>query len=445
MAAPRRLFSHILLSKYLVITWSFFLSFHFTLAVGVDIDYVHPFMLFSLPESNCFLAFSYLNYDKNQKVINYLADVSFKNEHSVGFGLIDFDTFRWPNGDSLSYVSGSKNEENVFVLFTQNKLDRTCLQLPSSTKDKKPTEKAYTGPVTVEDLVNFLNNNCHMFRYPDGSFTVQGMHREYILQNLFRVENVSSLNMAKLIEIQKEDEERKFAEKDSRCKEEIDLSPTCKIDELKGESKQRKLFQPEINLPIPQCEKISLSSTSDFFHEYLSLSKPVIIQGAMDDWVALKKWTNKFLRSKFGNRTVHVKLTQGGEYEGVEKVSLWEDFESFEIPPVVFKQLQFPDLVVVRPAPHNAKFSEFMDIVESVSAGKLKNVSAYLEYSSVDQYMPELKEDLKEMTFFKDLLELKHLNIWLSDGNTLGKTHFDPFDNFLCQVSIIYILIYPCV
>ncbi|KAL8618973.1 hypothetical protein ACOMHN_018356 [Nucella lapillus] len=39
------------------------------------------------------------------------------------------------------------------------------------------------------------------------------------------------------------------------------------------------------------------------------------------------------------------------------------------------------------------------------------------------------------MEFFENVLKLAHLNIWLSDGNTLGKAHFDPFDNFLCQIS----------
>ena len=29
--------------------------------------------------------------------------------------------------------------------------------------------------------------------------------------------------------------------------------------------------------------------------------------------------------------------------------------------------------------------------------------------------------------------------MWLSDGHTLGKLHFDPFDNLLCQVSTCYL------
>ncbi|XP_022083577.1 jmjC domain-containing protein 7-like isoform X5 [Acanthaster planci] len=60
--------------------------------------------------------------------------------------------------------------------------------------------------------------------------------------------------------------------------------------------------------------------------------------------------------------------------------------------------------------------------------------SAYLEYSSIPDYLPELEEDIPEFPFAQDLLTRRHLNIWLGDGNTLGKLHFDPFDNFLCQI-----------
>ena len=60
--------------------------------------------------------------------------------------------------------------------------------------------------------------------------------------------------------------------------------------------------------------------------------------------------------------------------------------------------------------------------------------SAYLEYSSIPNYLPELEQNVEEFPFVQGLLKRRHLNIWLSDGNTLGKLHFDPFDNFLCQV-----------
>ena len=151
---------------------------------------------------------------------------------------------------------------------------------------------------------------------------------------------------------------------------------------------------------------------------------------ALESWPALQKWTNKFLDRQFGKNDVRVAFAPNGDYEGCEKASSFEDYINFNPPEVVKNQLPFSDLVVVRPAFRNMNFSSFMEIVERPSP----NVSAYLEYSSIPSLLPELVKDVNEMPFVLDTMQLQHLNIWLSDGNTLGKLHFDPFDNFLCQV-----------
>lgn len=146
----------------------------------------------------------------------------------------------------------------------------------------------------------------------------------------------------------------------------------------------------------------------------------------------MKKWTTEFLTTKFGHKKVRVAFAPYGEYEGCEKAHHFEDFKDFKIPDVVKSQLPFPDLVVVRPAFVEIPFSTFMGILQSSNDS---NISAYLEYSSIPSLLPELEQDIKEMPFLFGELKRRHLNIWLSNGNTLGKLHFDPFDNFLCQVS----------
>ena len=141
----------------------------------------------------------------------------------------------------------------------------------------------------------------------------------------------------------------------------------------------------------------------------------------------------QYLREKYELKDVHVKLTEHGEFEGVESAFLWPGYTPDWIPLEVREKLPFPDLVVVRPATAEMKFSEFIDLV-SVGSNKT-GISAYLEYSSIPYYMPEIEDDIIEPLFVKNLLERRHLNMWLSDGNTLGKLHFDPYDNFLCQVQ----------
>ena len=97
-------------------------------------------------------------------------------------------------------------------------------------------------------------------------------------------------------------------------------------------------------------------------------------------------------------------------------------------------QLPFPDLVLVRPASMNSSFSSFIDVVEGLSNGSIANLSAYLQYTSIPAFLPGLEKDLREETLFPGILKEDQLNIWLSDGGTRGKLHFDQFENFLCQV-----------
>lgn len=289
--------------------------------------------------------------------------------------------------DDNSTVSWRANEEDVtlngdIALYTHVPKDRTCLITYS-----KPVHVAerYTGRLVIADVIHYVNEKCGTFFTAMGELTAAGLLEQYIADNLFE--------------------------------------PTAELSE---------------------CERIKMPSKGEFFTDYLMMSKPVIIEDGLQSWPAISKWTNEFLNELYGDDIVHVKLTPDGEFEGVESASLWKDYESFVIPAEVKAQLQFPDLVVVRPATQELKFSEFLAIISSPS-----NYSAYLEYSSIPEYMPLLEEDLQELPMVTDLLTQRHLNIWLSDGSTLGKLHFDPYDNLLCQVimdnivDVIVIMMLP--
>lgn len=271
-------------------------------------------------------------------------------------------------------VSWRANEEGVtcngdIALYTRVPKDRTCLITYS-----KPVYVAerYPGRLVIADVINYVNEKCGTFLTATGELSAAGLLEQYIVHNMF-----------------------------------------------------------EQTAELRECERIKMPSRGEFFTDYLMTSKPVIIEDGLQSWPAITKWTNEFLNEQFGDDIVHIKLTPDGEFEGVESASLWEDHENFVIPNEVKRQLQFSDLVVVRPATQELKFSEFLSIISSPS-----NYSAYLEYSSIPEYMPLLEQDLYELPMVTGVLTLRHLNIWLSDGNTLGKLHFDPYDNLLCQVML---------
>lgn len=239
--------------------------------------------------------------------------------------------------------------------------------------DHGPTAESYTGPLVADQLIRFLNDHCHSYRKEGGGLESGGILRESLLAGQYRI------------------------------------------------SKNEE-----------SCLVVDSLTKSEFFWSFLSVSRPLVIRDAINKWPAMKKWSVEYLREKYGRKEIHVKITQDGVFEGVEAASLWPGYSDSWIPERVRTQLSFPDLVVVRPATDEMPFGDFLDLV---SLGRNKTgVSSYLEYSSIPSYLPALESDIESLSFVEDLLERKHLNIWLSDGDTLGKLHFDPYDNLLCQV-----------
>ena len=47
-------------------------------------------------------------------------------------------------------------------------------------------------------------------------------------------------------------------------------------------------------------------SREQFLHEFYAANRPVLIEGAMDDWPAMTEWTMEKLKRRFGERTVEV-------------------------------------------------------------------------------------------------------------------------------------------
>ena len=263
------------------------------------------------------------------------------------------------------------------AFYAREPKDRTCLLISPTVRAQFQAEP-YVGPLELETLVQFVNEKCGVYRTVSGALTHTGLFHEHIMRNLYH-------------------------------------HPSTTTASSMGE-----------------CKRIQVPSKFEFFQEYLLRSRPVVIENATGNWVAMKTWTMEYFRQLYGDREVHIKLTEDGVFEGVESATLWDGYREDRIPKEVVDQLDFPDLVVVRPATTEMLFPEFLDFIASEN----KSYSAYLEYSSIPYYMPKLEEDIIELPFVEGVLERQHLNMWLSDGHTLGKLHFDAYDNLLCQVRI---------
>ncbi|KAI8512742.1 hypothetical protein Bbelb_093810 [Branchiostoma belcheri] len=380
---------------------------------------------------------------------------AFRYEGGVVVGVIQAD-FRWDTGEKLRWVDEKKlpGETKDVAFFPRTAEDRNCLILPPKVK---PRAHIYTESRSPEVMLEFINQNCNTYRTLEGDVSFQGLHREAILENIFRVADVSSFTMGVkfgltntstteqcIVNSYTEPTEAETcglyegvqSHEDFRTVGEYQNSESVTLHVENGgreRAESPSSGKQKVSDRMVECERIPVPTRAEFFHNYVKRSRPVIITGAMEQWNVFEKWSNDFLRERFGKEEVHIKLTPGGEYEGVEEASLWEDFGTFQIPHHVRDQLLFPDLVVVRPATLNLKFGKFLDLIEETARSEVRNISAYLEYSSIPQYMPSLEADIPGFPFVTPLLTRRHLNMWLSDGNTLGKLHFDPFDNLLCQ------------
>lgn len=147
-------------------------------------------------------------------------------------------------------------------------------------------------------------------------------------------------------------------------------------------------------LKILECEKIDFFLKNLFFYNYVKIFKLVIFKNVLRNWLVFSKWINSYLREKYGKNNIYIKLIFLGEYEGVELRNMWENYEKFKILQFVFNQLVFLDLVVVRFVIKNFNFLSFMDIVEKVLNGFIKDMLVYLEYFLIFDYLFEFEDDI---------------------------------------------------
>ena len=151
--------------------------------------------------------------------------------------------------------------------------------------------------------------------------------------------------------------------------------------------------------------------------------------------------------------------------------------ESTNLPEFIKSQILFPDILVVRPADYQTNISNFIQILELQSRSQNHNSSTeqkfnltledpphlndihfissnnnrsfqlndknfYLEYCNIQSFFNErMAPDFLydgNFTLFggkTPFLDVDMKNIWFGNGKTLGKLHFDAYDNLLCQIS----------
>jgi hypothetical protein len=212
--------------------------------------------------------------------------------------------------------------------------------------------------------------------------------------------------------------------------------------------------------PGDECQRIKFSDLSleDMISNHWLFQKPLIIEQFFEP---KNRNELELILQMHRKMRVGAKLSHAHEFEGVDHLQNWEMSQVQSIPRNILEQLESPELVIVRPSHHEISLGEFLDnIITKIDpmrnteigqsfASKYQYPNIYIEYlpvqdteilNLVQQFLnlsvlsPDLITDLsKHFPFFK-YLSNGNAYLWMGDGQTIGKLHFDPFDNILLQV-----------
>jgi hypothetical protein len=155
---------------------------------------------------------------------------------------------------------------------------------------------------------------------------------------------------------------------------------------------------------VPRVPKLSRQA---FLDDFYSQNKPVVMEGAMDDWRALTEWTADNLKRRLGDRIIEVQANRNSD-------------TNYEINQTKLKQ--------------DMPFGEFVDITES--AGQTNNW--YITANNTGKNLAALRELWDDIVLFPDYLRGDDPGnrgfFWFGPAGTVTPLHHDLTNNFMAQV-----------
>lgn len=153
--------------------------------------------------------------------------------------------------------------------------------------------------------------------------------------------------------------------------------------------------------------RVRRPSRQQFLDEYYAVNRPVVIQGAMDNWPAMKRWTADQLKARFGDRVVQVQANRDKD-------------AAYEINQEKLKK--------------EMTFGEFVDITES--AGQTNNW--YMTANNSGKNKATLRELWDDIILFPEYLSDSDPTnrgfFWFGPAGTVTPLHHDLTNNFMAQV-----------
>jgi hypothetical protein len=154
-------------------------------------------------------------------------------------------------------------------------------------------------------------------------------------------------------------------------------------------------------------DRVPAPSRAEFERKYLKPSRPVVLQGAMDDWMALGSWTPESLIEKVGDNPVAVQSSPNGVF-GLDEEKGGPRYEE--------------------------KHMTFGEYARHVLSGQPSDTRLYLQRSSIPDLLPQLLEDF-EIPRYVDPGRIYLMNLWFGPGGNVTRLHYDVPNNVLAQIA----------
>lgn len=177
----------------------------------------------------------------------------------------------------------------------------------------------------------------------------------------------------------------------------------------------RQAVQPGSPADIPVRDRIG---ADEFYDDYYFANRPVVIQGLVDDWPALSKWTPEFFGRRFGSEEIEVTADRASDPR-------YED--------------HFPD---------HCRLISMAEFVARITNAETNDVYLVGKNHLLDR--PAFASLWDDFTFPEGYLDAEKrsglVHLWLGPAGTVTPLHHDDSGGLLFQVTgrKVVRLIAPC-
>ncbi len=156
-----------------------------------------------------------------------------------------------------------------------------------------------------------------------------------------------------------------------------------------------------------QVPRVRRPSRQEFLERYYSRNEPVVIEGAIDDWPALKRWTPDYFKQRLGDRLVEVQANRNADPD-------------YEINSGMHKK--------------EMRFGDFVDLVERSGPTNDWYITANNDGKNKEN-LRELWEDVVQVPeYLRDDDPNRRGFFWYGPQGTVTPLHHDLTNNFMAMV-----------